>query len=323
MTDGLYIKDLQIVLSSHPARPAIVNRLSLEIAPGEILGLVGESGSGKSMTALAIMGLLPPGIDIASGGIYFQGRELTAMSQEQLRRIRGLKLGMIFQEPMTALNPVFTIGRQVAEVFRAHLSVSKTEAWERAIDMLQKVGLPHARQRVMAYPHQLSGGMRQRVLIAMAMALNPPLLLADEPTTALDVTIQAQILNLLKEITGRQKAACLLITHNLAVVAQMAQRVAIMYAGRLVETAPVARLLQNPRHPYTKGLLACLPMRSQPGTVLPTISGQVPALEEIPANSCAFAPRCPQAMPRCRRQLPGLNRDREGSEAACFLCAQE
>jgi oligopeptide/dipeptide ABC transporter ATP-binding protein len=275
------------------------------------------------MTALSVMGLLPPGITIVSGAIYFQGHELTAMSQEHLRRIRGLKLGMIFQEPMTALNPVFTIGRQVAEVFRAHLSISKTEAWERAIDMLQKVGLPHARQRVMSYPHQLSGGMRQRVLIAMAMALTPPLLLADEPTTALDVTTQAQILSLLQEITRQQKTACLLITHNLAVVAQMAQRVAIMYAGRLVEVALVTRLLQNPRHPYSKGLLACLPMRSRPGTILPTINGQVPALEEIPANCCAFAPRCPQAMPRCRQQLPAFSRDRYGSEAACFLCTQE
>lgn len=319
MDHGLIIKNLDVRLLNTQGSPKIIDNLSLEIAPGEILGLVGESGSGKSMTALAIMGLLPPNIAATSGHIFFQGQDLLSLSPKQMRALRGAKLGMIFQEPMTALNPVFTIGRQVAEVYRAHLRISSKDAWRRAIAMLARVGLPDPEARAENYPHQLSGGLRQRVLIAMAMALNPPLLLADEPTTALDVTIQAQILSLLSRLTGQDGAACLLITHNLAVVSQLARRVAIMYAGRILELAPVRDLLAAPLHPYTQGLLASLPANSLPGRQLPTIGGTVPSINEIPKNACVFAPRCNRVFDRCRKEAPVLSEQGDQRLVACFL----
>ncbi len=319
MHQGLVIESLRVTVGSAQNAPAIVHGLSLDIAPGETLGLVGESGSGKTMTALAIMGLLPPGLYAAGGRIGFNGQNLLALHPARMRALRGSAIGMIFQEPMTALNPVFTIGRQVAEVFTAHQPITRQEAWQKAISMLTKVGLPDASARAGSYPHQLSGGLRQRVLIAMAMALSPALLLADEPTTALDVTIQAQILSLLKRLTGEEGSACLLITHNLAIVAQLANRVAIMYAGRLLELAATPTLLARPLHPYTQGLIACLPAGKTPLAKLPTIKGTVPPLTAAAAPACVFAPRCPHAFARCFNETPLLKPVAQGSQTACFL----
>ena len=315
----LDIHNLSVGLSGCQSGVKILDDLNFSLSAGEILGLVGESGSGKSMTALSIMNLLPGGIKVGSGKILFKNQNLLTMAPDQMRRTRGSKISMIFQEPMTALNPVFSIGRQVGEVFITHLGASAARARAMSIAILDRVGIPDAARRVDSYPHQLSGGLRQRVLIAMAMALTPDIILADEPTTALDVTIQAQILSLLEELTRAHRTACLLITHNLAVVAQMADRVAIMYAGRLVEVSPVRQLLDMPWHPYTKGLLACLPARSRPGQVLPTIAGMVPALGSLPANTCPFSPRCVSALARCAQAEPVLHDMGGGRQVACFL----
>jgi oligopeptide/dipeptide ABC transporter ATP-binding protein len=289
---------------------AAVRNLSFSIAPGEVLGLVGESGSGKSVTALAIMGLLPPATTV-SGDIAFQNGKahpsnLTTLPAEQLRHLRGSRIAMIFQEPMTALNPVMRVGDQIAEAVRAHHQVPKSEAWRRAVDGLRDVAIPDPEQRARSYPHQLSGGMRQRVMIAMAIVNRPQLLIADEPTTALDVTIQQQILDLLNDLRHKFSLAMLFISHDLAVVSHVADRVAVLYAGSLVELATKAAVFSAPAHPYTQGLLLAIPTlatdRTQP---LATIEGTVPPIAALPPG-CHFEPRCPHRIPACAGEFPPL-----------------
>jgi len=290
-----------------PAGPAAaVSDLSFAVGRGEALGLVGESGAGKSLTALALLGLLPPGVT-ASGRVLVGGEDLLALPERRRRRFRGGRLAMVFQEPAAALNPVFPIGFQVAEAARAHRPLSRAAARREALALLERVALPDARRRFGDVPHRLSGGQRQRVVLAMALAGRPEVLIADEPTTALDVTVQAQILDLLGELRAELGLAVVLITHDLAVVAESCDRVAVMYAGRLVEEAPAGRLFAAPAHPYTRALLAAVPRlgRPAPRGGLPTIPGAVPEPGAAPAG-CPFHPRCPEAMPVCRRALPAL-----------------
>ena len=295
-----------------------VDDLNLGLSRGEVLGLVGESGCGKSLTALSVLGLLPPPGRVSAGRVLFKGEDLLTACPERLQKIRGAEIGMIFQEPMTSLNPVFTVGRQISEMALAHGENDKHRARELAVEMLTKVGIPEAGKRVDAFPHELSGGMRQRVMIAMALSLNPALVIADEPTTALDVTIQAQILKLMDKMRTESGAAFLLITHNLAVVAQHTENVAVMYTGRLVETSPVLELFDHPLHPYTRGLMACLPDKTSPKTALMTISGTVPSLDALPPG-CAFSDRCPEAMEICRLAEPALAEVGPGHRVRCFL----
>jgi len=299
-----------------------VDGVSLTVYPGETLAVVGESGCGKSVTSLSILRLIasPPG-KIVSGRLMFQGRDLLGLSEDEMRKVRGNEISMIFQEPMTSLNPVLTIGRQIAEALVLHRGMTRKQALERAVEMLTLVNIPEAARRIDQYPHQLSGGMRQRVMIAMALACNPRLLIADEPTTALDVTIQAQILDLMRGLKEKTGAAIVLITHDLGVVAEMAQRVIVMYAGRKVEEAPVEALFAQPRHPYTQGLLNSLPKLETAGATgrqrLEEIPGMVPSLKEEVAG-CLFAPRCSYATERCRREYPPLEQKAPGHFAACW-----
>ena len=299
-----------------------VDGLSFSVQSGETLAIVGESGCGKSVTSLSILRLIasPPGRTVA-GSIRFEGRELLALSEPEMREVRGNEISMIFQEPMTSLNPVLTIGRQIAEALVLHRGLGGAAAHARAIEMLALVNIPEPERRVREYPHQMSGGMRQRVMIAMALACSPKLLIADEPTTALDVTIQAQILDLMRGLKVKTGAAIVLITHDLGVVAEMAQRVVVMYAGRKVEEAPVAALFARPRHPYTQGLLHSIPRLGATATGarvrLEEIRGMVPSMREaIPG--CVFAPRCAYATGRCRSEYPPLEPKAEGHLVACW-----
>jgi oligopeptide/dipeptide ABC transporter ATP-binding protein len=282
--------------------PAVID-VSFAVRPGETLCLVGESGSGKSVTALSIMRLvLPPG-RIRDGRLLFKGRDLRALDEREMQRIRGAEISLIFQEPMTALNPVFTIGSQIEETLRVHGRAGRRDSRQRAIELLEAVSIPEPERRVREYPHQLSGGLRQRALIAMALACSPSLVIADEPTTALDVTIQAQILDLLRDLQKRLGLALLLITHDLGVVAEMADRVAVMYAGRIVEEAPVHELFAHPKHPYTRGLMASIPGGAA-GSRLQAIRGTVPRLGDLPPG-CSFEPRCPERFEPCPKAHPG------------------
>ncbi|MGE0716474.1 MAG: ABC transporter ATP-binding protein [Alphaproteobacteria bacterium] len=318
-TPLLEVEDLRIAFSADGRPLPAVDGISFTLAPGETLGIVGESGSGKSLTALALMGLLPAGVAV-SGAVRFEGRDLTRLAEAERRRIRGNRIAMIFQEPMTALNPVFTIGEQIAEVFRQHRGLKRAEARAEAVEMLRLVGIPAPERRAGDYPHQLSGGMRQRAMISIALACQPRLLIADEPTTALDVTIQAQVLDLLRELRDRLGLALILITHSLGVVAEIADRVSVMYAGRIVEEGPTADLFARPRHPYTAGLLAGIPPIDEDVVRLTPIAGTVPPLHAMPAG-CRFQPRCPSAVARCRAEDPVLRSLAPRQRAACLLAA--
>jgi peptide/nickel transport system ATP-binding protein len=303
----LHIDNLHVHFNTSDGVVQAINGASLTLNPGEIVGLVGESGSGKSVTAMSILGLVPkPPAVYPEGRILWKGIDLLTTPDRELREIRGGEISMIFQDPMTSLNPVYTIGHQISEMIRVHERISAKAAKERSIEMLNLVGVPNPKQRVDDYPHQFSGGMRQRAMIAMALSCNPELLIADEPTTALDVTIQAQILNLIRELRDRTRAAIILITHDLGVVAEMAQRVVVMYAGRKVEEADVLDLFDRPLHPYTLGLLNSMPRLDDDSQKrLTEIPGMVPSLRtEI--IGCAFAPRCPSASARCQTDSPTL-----------------
>ncbi|MEO7274827.1 MAG: ABC transporter ATP-binding protein [Vicinamibacterales bacterium] len=296
--------------------PAVID-VSFSIAPGETLGLVGESGSGKSLTAFSIMRLVEPPGRIQSGRITYKGRDLGGLSEREMQSIRGGEIALIFQEPMTALNPVFTIGNQIEETLLVHGRATRRTARARALELLEAVSIPDPARRIREYPHQLSGGLRQRALIAISLACNPSLVIADEPTTALDVTIQAQILDLLRDLRARMGLSLLLITHDLGVVAEMADRVAVMYAGRIVEEAPVDALFADPKHPYTRGLMASIP-GGAPGTRLRAIDGTVPPLGQLP-KGCAFAPRCPERFEPCDTRPPQDTEVGEGRRVKCFL----
>jgi oligopeptide/dipeptide ABC transporter ATP-binding protein len=297
-----------------------VDGVSFSLGKGQTLGIVGESGSGKSVTALTIMRLLDiPPAEIVEGEVWFDGREILSMPIDKMRRIRGNDVSMIFQEPLTSLNPVFTIGDQIAEQVELHMKVTRKEAWDRAIESLQLVGIPLAERRVKQYPHEMSGGMRQRVMIAMALSCEPKLVIADEPTTALDVTIQAQILELLKTIQQRTHAALIIITHDLGVVAEMVDNIIVMYAGQIVERGTVDQVLISPRAPYTMGLLESIPTVEKRGGRLSVITGTVPNPFNLPP-ACRFQPRCPFAWDLCARVAPGLYRaGGPGQEARCHL----
>jgi len=318
----LRVQGLSTVFRLPVGEVRAVDNISLELQRGETLGLVGESGSGKSMTALSILRLVQPPGRTFGGPVEFNGRKnLLELSERDMRRIRGAEIGFIFQEPMTALNPVFPIGEQVAEAILVHNQASRREATERAVELLQSVRIPDPQRRARDYPHQLSGGMRQRVLIAMALACKPLMLIADEPTTALDVTIQAEILDLLHEMKQQYDLALLLITHDLGVVAGHADRVAVMYAGRIVEEGPVRQVFHQPAHPYTQGLLASMPGRS-PGRRLTSIEGTVPNLWALPPG-CAFEPRCPYRFDRCVTAPPPLFTIEPGRSSRCYLHAPD
>ena len=295
-----------------------IEEVSFSLKEGEILGIVGESGSGKSVTALTIMGLLPtPPARIAAGKVLFQGKELTKLSSREMQRIRGPGIAMIFQEPMTSLNPVFSIGDQIMETIKAHESLPAAALRKRAIDMLDKVGIPSAARRLDDYPHQMSGGQRQRVMIAIALACNPKLLIADEPTTALDVTIQAQILDLLMDLRDEFRMAIMIITHNMGVIAETADRVLVMYAGRVIEEAPVARVFDHPIHPYTRGLLECVPSITEDRARLIAIPGTLPDPARRPPG-CRYSVRCRYAQPSCSDALPPLILEEADHWAACL-----
>jgi oligopeptide/dipeptide ABC transporter ATP-binding protein len=295
-----------------------IEEVSFSLKEGEILGIVGESGSGKSVTALTIMGLLPtPPARIAAGKVLFQGQELTKLSSREMQRIRGPGIAMIFQEPMTSLNPVFSIGDQIMETIKAHENLPAAALRKRAIDMLDKVGIPSAARRLDDYPHQMSGGQRQRVMIAIALACNPKLLIADEPTTALDVTIQAQILDLLMDLRDEFRMAIMIITHNMGVIAETADRVLVMYAGRVIEEAPVARVFDHPIHPYTRGLLECVPSITEDRARLIAIPGTLPDPAHRPPG-CRYSVRCRYAQPSCSDALPPLVLEEADHWAACL-----
>ena len=312
------VRGLQVEFRGHEGLVPAVNGVSFGLARGRTLGVVGESGCGKSVTALSVMGLLPmPPARIAAGEIWFEGRDLLRLDPAALRDLRGNRMAMIFQEPMTSLNPAFTIGSQIAEVIVRHRQVTPAEARNRALALMRRVHIPAAEQRLDEYPHKLSGGMRQRAMIAMALACNPKLLIADEPTTALDVTIQAQILDLLRELRQETGMAIMLITHDLGVVAELADDVAVMYRGRIIEQSDVRTLFRRPEHPYTVGLLGSVPKLYQDAARLAAIRGTVPdPMRRL--SGCAFAERCPFADRRCREQAPGLAEIDAGHWAACW-----
>nr|WP_211846073.1 ABC transporter ATP-binding protein [Neoroseomonas eburnea] len=315
----LAVRDLTVHIPVPPHVLRAVDGVSFELNRGETLGLVGESGSGKTLTALTLMRLLePPLAEMPRGEVVLEGTDLMRLSEIEMSALRGRTVSMVFQEPMTSLNPVMTVGRQIAEPMVRHLGLSTRMATMRAEEMLRLVGIPDPARVARAYPHLLSGGMRQRAMIAIALACRPALLVADEPTTALDVTVQAQILDLLAAMQREIGSAILLITHDLAVIAETAHRVAVMYAGRIVEEAPVASLFAAPRHPYTRGLLASIPrIERRPEPTLPEIPGMVPGPAERPAG-CAFAPRCGRAQPRCAAKAPALLPLAPGHRAACW-----
>lgn len=318
----LTVENLRIELALRSGPAPVIDDLSLSLDAGKTLSFVGESGCGKSMTALAIMGLLPDVGRVAQGSIKFDGEELTTLPDARLREIRGNDISMIFQEPMTSLNPVYTVGEQIAEVLRRHKGMPQREALTRAVDLLDSVRIPNAKSRVSAYPHEMSGGQRQRVMIAMALSCAPKLIIADEPTTALDVTVQAQIFELLRDLARDTGTALILITHDMGAVAEMADDVVVMYAGRAAEVGPVGAILQDPRHPYTQGLISCVPhLKADPTAArhdLTEIPGIVPPLSSFGTNSCLFASRCAYVHDRCLTKRPKAFPCPAGQMASCW-----
>jgi len=313
----LAVKDLRVEFPTRQGTLVAVDGVSFSIAPGEVLGVVGESGAGKSLTGAAVIGLIDPPGRIGAGEIWLNGRRIDNLAPEALRRIRGREIGAIFQDPLTSLNPLYTIGRQLVETIMTHLDLAPAPAHKRARDLLAEVGIPAAARRFDHYPHQFSGGMRQRVVIALALAANPKLIIADEPTTALDVSIQAQIIALLKRLCRDHGTAVMLITHDMGVIAETADRVAVMYAGRIAEIGPVADVIHRPQHPYTKGLMGSIPSIVAEREQLAQIDGTMPRLTAIPTG-CPFHPRCPEVFDRCRRERPELMAA-GATRAACWL----
>ena len=318
MTEPLLrVENLRVELPSRRGILTAIDDVSFAISPGEVLGVVGESGAGKSLTGAAIIGLLEPPLRIAGGRISLAGRRIDNLPYEAMRRIRGREIGAIFQDPLTSLNPLYTIGRQLVETIRTHLDLSPAGARDRALALLHETGIAGADERIDHYPHQFSGGMRQRVVIALAIAANPRLIIADEPTTALDVSIQAQIITLLKRLTRDHGMSVMLVTHDMGVIAETAHRVAVMYAGRIVEIGAVREVVANPRHPYTRGLMDSIPRIGGRRDRLRQVDGTMPRLNEIPPG-CPFNPRCPEVFDRCRQQRPDLL-PAAGTDAACWL----
>ena len=315
----LQVKNLVVEFPTRRGTLRALDDISFDIAPGEILGVVGESGAGKSLTGASIIGLLEPPGRIASGQVLLEGQRVDNLPHEKMRRIRGRKIGAIFQDPLTSLNPLYSVGRQLTETITTHLPVNAAEARERAIQLLRDTGIPAAEQRIDHYPHQFSGGMRQRVVIALALAAEPKLIVADEPTTALDVSIQAQIIQLLKRVCQQHGAAVMLITHDMGVIAETCDRVAVMYAGRIAEIGPVHEVINHPAHPYSEGLMAAIPDITIDRDMLNQIDGSMPRLNAIPAG-CAFNPRCPKVFDRCKIERPDLM-EAGASRAACWLHA--
>jgi len=315
----LEVRNLRVEFPTRHGTLVAIDDVSFGIAPGEILGVVGESGAGKSLTGSAIIGLLDPPGRIAGGQIRFDGRRIDDLSYDEMRKVRGRHIGAIFQDPLTSLDPLYTVGQQLVETIQAHLPMSAAEARARAIRLLQETGIPAAEQRLDQYPHQFSGGMRQRVVIALALAGEPRLIVADEPTTALDVSIQAQIISLLKRLCREHGAAVMLVTHDMGVIAETCDRVAVMYAGRIAEIGPVGAVIHSPAHPYTVGLMGSIPSMAEDRARLLQIDGSMPRLNAIPAG-CAFNPRCPHAFDRCRVERPDLL-DAGATRAACWLHA--
>ena len=326
-TPLLQIDSLRVEFKTRNGVATVIDDLNISLMPGETLGVVGESGCGKSMTALSVMRLvpIPPG-RIAGGRILLDGEDLLQVIERRMRAVRGNEISMIFQEPMTSLNPVYSVGNQIAETALLHEGLSRKDARDRAIEMLYAVGIPAPEKRVDEFPHQMSGGMRQRVMIAMALTCNPRVLIADEPTTALDVTVQAQIFDLLRDLQERKGTAIILITHDMGAIAEMAQRAMVMYAGRKIEEAPVEQILTEPRHPYTRGLISCVPhMTRNPDPEPPPlkeIPGVVPAMTSL-GKGCPFAPRCEHADDRCRAEMPTSQAIAEGHQTACWLNERE
>ncbi len=316
-TPVLSVRHLRVEFPTRKGVLVAVDDVSFDIAEGEVLGVVGESGAGKSMTGSAVIGLIEPPGRIAGGEVRLKGQRIDNLPYEDMRRIRGRRIGMIFQDPLTSLNPLYRIGDQIVETIRTHAPVSEGEARKRAIELLTDVGIQGAEARIDAYPHQFSGGMRQRVVIALALAADPELIIADEPTTALDVSIQAQIIQLLKRLCRERGTAVMLITHDMGVIAETADRVAVMYAGRIAEIGPVRDVVQRPHHPYTKGLMGSIPTLDIDTPRLKQIPGSMPRLNAIP-KGCAFHPRCPDAITRCREERPEA-KVIDRSEVACWV----
>jgi peptide/nickel transport system ATP-binding protein len=316
----LQVQNLRVEFPTRHGTLLALDDVSFDIAPGEILGVVGESGAGKSLTGAAIIGLLEPPGRICGGRILLDGRRIDDLDADAMRRIRGRQIGAVFQDPLTSLNPLYTVGRQLVETIRTHLPMDESQARERAVDLLRQTGIPAPEARIDQYPHQFSGGMRQRVVIALALAAQPRLIVADEPTTALDVSIQAQIISLLKRLAREQGAAVMLVTHDMGVIAETCDRVAVMYAGRIAELGPVHEVIHHPAHPYSRGLMGSIPAMDEDRERLLQIDGAMPRLNAIP-RGCAFNPRCPQVHDRCRVERPELM-SAGATRAACWLVAE-
>jgi peptide/nickel transport system ATP-binding protein len=324
MTEGkmqdplLSVRDLVVEFPTRRGTLRALDQVSFDIAPGEVLGMVGESGAGKSLTGAAIIGLLEPPGRIAGGEIRLRDERIDNLAPEAMRRIRGRRIGMVFQDPLTSLNPLYTVAQQLMQTIRTHMDVTETEARARAVALLDRVGIPAAARRIDDYPHHFSGGMRQRVVIALALCAEPELVIADEPTTALDVSVQAQIIDVLKEICAERGASVMLITHDMGVIAETADRVAVLYAGRVAEIGPVREVIQHARHPYTRGLMGAIPTLEQTSDRLVQIPGAMPRLNAIPTG-CAFNPRCEQVFERCYSERPFLRQAAPNHQVACWL----